>query len=182
MSKSNNNSLKITFTVFILGASSLLSPLTLANEDAGTFWPESYNPDIKCSINEYSLVRYLINKNEKCKNDFQILDLRSALKTLFSYWSSETNKKERYDLLSKDYQNELKSYGINDFSDYFIQGSQYERHPTGVKVLNIRAFSEISLEISVEVKWFQEGYMGYSTYTFELSNINNQWHITNIIN
>ena len=132
----------------------------------------------QCEIDKYFLLSYLVNSDKKCGDYFSGSDIVEVIRVLDTYWDWNTTYEGQVKLLSDNYKNILrKEYDVKRDSEYPIPKGEYELYLYGYHVMKIQSHSGGVLVITMEIEWFEEGYEGTTTYTFDMVKIDGIWVI-----
>lgn len=138
-----------------------------------------------CVLDEYDITRLLLvpemtNVN-RCQKEMVTPQVTNALRAVDRYWAHGTTNQERYALLTKQYKDIIgKIYNIKKPEQYLIPLSEEERVWRGYKVNQVDISAANSMEISLQVRWGQEGYQGTMTYIMVLMLEGGRWSIADV--
>ncbi len=138
-----------------------------------------------CVLDEYSIMRFFLMPTSTdvtpCQGKITKSQMINGLKVAGTYWDPRTMDRDRYTMLSKKYQEIIgKVYSITKPEQYVIPMSEPERVWQGYKINEVNVVAPDSLEVSVQVKWEQEGYAGTMTYMMVLVVEGGRWVIANV--
>ncbi|MBI3343675.1 MAG: hypothetical protein HY028_02200 [Gammaproteobacteria bacterium] len=145
----------------------------------------SAHASASCVFDEYEITRLLLVSGmadvNQCQKEITKPQMINALRVVDAYWARGTTNQERYAMLSKQYKDTIgRVYNIKKPEQYSIPLSEAERVWQGYKVNYVNVFLPDSIEISLQVRWEQEGYRGTMTYILALVLEEGQWSIANV--
>jgi hypothetical protein len=137
-----------------------------------------------CTLDEYEITKTLVQGSETattCESVLPKAQLLNAFRVIARYWDLRTTNSQRYELLSKRYREALANSGRVTRADrYVIPGAEPERVLNGYRINDVDIVSDKSVEVSLQIKWEQEGSHGTMTYIMVLVFDANQWLIANV--
>ncbi len=160
-------------------------PIRIVNLCAALIVSFSAHAAAACVLDEYEITRLLLvpgmaNVN-RCQKEMATPQVINALRVVDTYWAHGTTNQERYALLSKQYKDTLgRIYNIKKPEQYDIPLSEEERGWRGYKVNQVDITAADSMEISLQVRWEQEGYQGTMTYIMVLVLEGGRWSIADV--
>lgn len=135
-----------------------------------------------CLVKDEALEKLLSNPKilpEVCPEQAKDIDILSAINLIEKYWHRSTSNATRYSMLTeRNKKIHAKIYGVTSPNNYRIPGIGLERVLEKHRYNYILVGGPDFVQISLQVRWTQEGYEGDMTYIFDLFRENSKWRIS----